>query len=112
MPDASTYVNISLEEVAENNKSARHIVAGFSATMPILTDIWRQLKLSLDDVPLLISEVVRLSGELHVCRLNGANLVAAGQATVAAYRDGERDFLFYLRDELAEQNSPSSGRRS
>lgn len=48
---------------------------------------------SVADVPLLLEA-------LSIARLRAANLAAAGQATLAADADGERDPLFYLRDEL------------
>jgi hypothetical protein len=98
MSNAYPKANIDLEEVSKNNDAARRIVAGFSASWPILTDIWRHLERALDDVPLLIAE-------LRATRLDRANLLGAARATIAAFRDGERDFLFYLRDEVDAQNS-------
>src|ERR1044071_1183895 len=108
MANADPYVNINLDEVAENNDAARHIVAGFAVAMPVLADTWRYIRRSLEDVPVLISEVVRLSDQLSSSRLDRANLLAAVRATLAAHHDGERDYLSYLHDELTSQGSPTT----
>jgi hypothetical protein len=62
-----------------------------------------------DDFPctVLTAEVRRLSRELQTTRLDRANLLAAIQATLAAYADGEADPLSYLRDELATRQAPA-----
>jgi len=52
------------------------------------------------DVPLLLSEVDRLSTLLVDTRLEHANLRAAAHAALSAARDGEPDPLAYLADEL------------
>jgi hypothetical protein len=100
MPNTSPQNNIDLEEIATRNSAAHHVVAGFSATMPTLAEIWRCLEDSLNDVPALLAEVARLSGEQRNARLERANLIAAARATIAAQHDGEADPLYYLRDEL------------
>jgi ABC-type transporter Mla subunit MlaD len=105
MPDALPHVNTNLQEVTTRNESARHIIAGFSAAMPVLADIWQYLDDALNDVPLLSAEISRLSAELQATRLDRANLLAAARATIAAHHDGEPDPLFYLRDELRAQGS-------
>ena len=105
MPDALPHVNTNLQEATTRNESARHIIAGFSATMPVLADIWQYLDDALNDVPLLSAEISRLSAELQATRLDRANLLAAARATIAAHHDGEPDPLFYLRDELRAQGS-------
>lgn len=51
-------------------------------------------------VRILDAIITRLVAELEATRLDRANLLAAMRATLAAYADGERDPLFYLRDEL------------
>lgn len=51
-------------------------------------------------VRILAAVVTRLSAELEATRLERANLLAAMRATLAAHAEGERDPLFYLRDEL------------
>ena len=104
MPDALPHVNINLQEVTTRNEAARHIIAGFSAAIPVLADIWQSLDDALNDVPLLSAEILLLSAELQATRLNRANLLAAARATIAAHHDGETDPLFYLRDELRAQN--------
>ena len=100
MPNTFPHVDIDLEEVANRNDTARHIVAGFSAEMPTLAEIWRHLEDALRDVPALSAEITRLSADLQHARLDRANLLAAARATIAAYHDGETDPLSYLRDEL------------
>ena len=106
MPDAPR--NISphdLPEVATRNRTARHIVAGFSAA-----DIWRYLDTALADIPALSAEITHLRAELSGARLDLANLAAAALATFAAHYDGEPDPLSYLRDELQAQRHASSRR--
>ncbi len=109
MPNAVPHVNINLQEVITTNEAARHIVAGFSTATPVLADIWRYLEDALNDVPLLLAEISRLSAELQATRLDRANLLAAARATLAAHHDGERDPLFYLRDELDARASLPPG---
>jgi hypothetical protein len=109
MPDTLPYVNINLQGVTTTNEAARHIVAGFSTAMPVLADIWQYLDDALNDVPLLVAEISRLSAEVQAVRLDRANLLAAARATMAAHHDGEPDPLFYLRDELDARPSLASG---
>lgn len=110
MPNTDVPSNINLEEVTTRSETARHIVTGFSMTMPTLTDIWRLLDDALSDVPALSAEVARLSAEVQHTRLDRANLLAASRATIAGYHEGEPDPLSYLRDEL-ESNGLGSQRR-
>lgn len=105
MPDARQHVNINLQGVTTTNDAARHIVAGFAEAMPTLADTWRFLLDALNDVPLLVAKVSRLTTELHTTRLDLANMRAAARATIAAHHDGEADPLYYLRDELHAQTS-------
>ena len=105
MPDTFPHVNIDLEEIATRNDTARHMIAGFSAEMPTLAEIWRYLEDALRDVPALTAEITRLSSDLQHARLDRANLLAAARATIAAHHDGETDPLSYLRDELARPHS-------
>lgn len=100
MPDSFPHVNINLEEIASRNDTAHHIVAGLSAEMPTLAEIWRYLEDALRDVPALSAEITRVSADLQHARLDRANLLAAARATIAAHHDGETDPLSYLRDEL------------
>jgi hypothetical protein len=53
------------------------------------------------DVPVLVAEIARGRALLVRSRAEHADLLAAARATVAAERDGEREPLWYLRDELA-----------
>ncbi len=95
-PDSS----IDLQEVANRNDAARHIIAGFSTAMPTLADIWRYLETALNDTLALSAEITRLTAELRDTRLDRANLLAAARATLGASLEGESDPLSYLRDEL------------
>lgn len=103
MQDNPAIDRIPIQEVNARTDAAQRIVTGFSRAMPTLADLWQQITHSLSDVKILTAEVVRLQTELLVTRLERANLAAAGRATIAAYRDGERDPLSYLRDELSAQ---------
>ena len=104
MPHASRNIPPDdLPEVATRNRTARHIVAGFSTAFPTLADIWRYLDTALADSPALWAEITRLRAELADSRLNLANLAAAALATLTAHCDGEADPLSYLRDELHAQ---------
>ena len=67
---------------------------------------------SIADVPLLLSEVDRLSALLFHARLEHANLRAAARAALSAARDGEPDPFVYLSDELrGEWPTPGDHRR-
>jgi hypothetical protein len=59
------------------------------------------LWLATADVPVLLAEIDRCRTLLALTRARHADLLAAARATVAAYRDGEADPLWYVRDELA-----------
>ena len=94
---------IHLQEVNARADTAQHIVTGFSRAMPNLADLWQQLTHSLSDIPILTAEMARLQAELIRTRLDRANLAAAARATIAACRNGDRDPLSYLHDELEAQ---------
>jgi hypothetical protein len=100
MTNPRPYYGTDLEEIATRNQTARHMIAGFCAEMPVLADFWRHLDTALADNLTLSAEVTRLTGELIAAGLDRANLLAAMRATLAAYTDGEPDPLSYLRDEL------------
>ena len=100
MPNISPDSNLDLQEVANRNDAARHIIAGFSTAMPTLADIWRYLETALNDTLALSAEITRLTTELRDTRLDRANLLAAARATLGASLEGESDPLSYLRDEL------------
>lgn len=109
MTNPHTYNRSTIEEIAARNKTARHMVAGFSAEMPALADFWRHIDTTLVDNLALSVEVTRLNAELITSRLDKANLLAAIRATLAADADGETDPLYYLRDEL---NAPQNAREA
>ena len=54
------------------------------------------------DIPVMLTEIGRLSQLLTHARWDFANLLAAARATLDAERDGEPDPLSYLRDQVAE----------
>lgn len=101
------YSSISIGEITARNETARHMIAGFSAEMPALADFWRNLDTALADNLTLSAEVTRLTAELTATRLDGANLLAAMRATIAAHADSEPDPLSYLRDELDARQMPT-----
>ena len=113
MTNAHPNNHIDLEEITARNQTARHMIAGFSAAMPTLAEIWQHLEAALADTPTLSAEITRLHAELADTRLDRANLLAAARAVVGAHLDGEPDPLSYLRDELAARgqlpNDPRSG---
>lgn len=94
-----------MSEVMSRNQIARDIVSGFVSAAPTLSVAWNHIRAALADARDLATEVTRLSAELAVARLRHANALAAMRATISAQRDGERDPLYYIRDELnAPQN--------
>jgi hypothetical protein len=101
VPETYPHDNTNLREVASRNDAATRIIAGFSAELPSLADVWRFLEAALADVPALSAEVARLSAEVRDTRLDRADLLAAARSTLAAYADGEDDPLSYIRDELS-----------
>ena len=96
-----THPDVDLQEAATRNHTARRVIAGFSAALPTLAEIWQHLEAALADTPVLAAEITRLRAELAGTRLDRANLLAAARAVITAHLDGEPDPLSYLRDELA-----------
>jgi hypothetical protein len=94
---------INLPEVTSRAVHAGRIINSLSLAMPVLADLWRQVDCALSDVQVLASEISHLRDLLTACRIDRANLAAAGRATITAYRGGENDPLSYLRDELLAQ---------
>jgi hypothetical protein len=78
--DAALAVAVALGPDAESRSEL--VLAAFVALMD-----------SVGDVPVLLRA-------LRASQLRAANLAAAGKATLAAFRDGEADPLYYLRDQL------------
>ena len=94
---------INLLEADTRARNARWIIDGFSIVFPTLADLWRQIDDALADTPALTAEITDLRTRLNGCRLDRANLAAAGRATITAHQNGESDSLAYLRDELHAQ---------
>jgi len=101
----SDHDHLNLTEVRVRNENAFSIIRGFSRNFPALADVWQALNSALVDEATLILEITGLRAEVMNMRLHRANLIAAGLATLHAFRDGEDDALFYLRDELDSQQS-------
>ncbi|GAA4065901.1 hypothetical protein [Actinomadura miaoliensis] len=96
MPNTPQRPAIDPQEVRTRNLVAREIIAALAQAMPNLGRLWLRLNASLDDTPHLVTE-------LSAVRRAHANLLAAARATLTAAQDGERDPLYYLRDELSAQ---------
>lgn len=94
---------INLPEVTSRAVRAGRIIASLSLAMPASTGLWRQVDGALADIPILAAEISRLRDSLTACRIDRANLAAAGRATITAYRNSENDPLSYLHDELLAQ---------
>jgi ABC-type transporter Mla subunit MlaD len=67
------------------------------------TSAMSRLNRALDTIPLLSAEIRRLRRQLATTINDLSNLVAAARATLSAHADGEKDPLYYLRDELQAQ---------
>lgn len=112
MTNRTRHTPADLRQVAHRNRAARRAVASLKASAPGLDELWQQLEAALADAPSLAAEVSRLRAELAGTRLDRANLAAAAQATIAAYREGESDPLCYLRDELRAQAGQANRERA
>ena len=98
-----TSTTINLLEADTRARTARHIIDGFSIVFPTLTRFWHQIDDALANTTDLTAEIADLCTRLDKCRLDRANLAAAGRATVTAHHNGDADPLGYLRDELHAQ---------
>jgi predicted DNA-binding ribbon-helix-helix protein len=107
MTSQHPHSRIKIEEIAARNETARRMIAGFSAQMPVLADFWQHVDTALADNLTLSAEVTRLNAELAAARLDRANLLAAMRAAIAAQADREPDPLYYIRDELSARQMPS-----
>jgi hypothetical protein len=103
VPETPTTSTLKLLEVSTRAKHARQIITGSALATPALADLWHQVNDALSDIPALTTEITHLSAWLTACRIDRANLAAAGRLTIAAYHNGEPDPLGYLRDELLTQ---------
>jgi hypothetical protein len=98
---------INLLEADTRARTARHIIDAFSIVFPTLAGFWHQIDDALADTPVLTAEIADLRAQLSECRLDRANLAAAGRATITTHHNGELDPLSYLRDELHAQGFAS-----
>jgi hypothetical protein len=103
VPETPSTSTINLLEVSTRAEHARHIVTGFSLAAPTLADLWRQVNEALSDIPILTTEIIGLRDRLTACRIDRANLAAAGRIAITAYHNDEPDPLAYLQDELIAQ---------
>jgi hypothetical protein len=103
MTDTPRTNPINLPEVTSRAVRAGRTITSLSLAMPVLADLWRQVDGALADIHLLADEISRLRDSLTACRIDRANLAAAGRATITAARSGESDPLSYLHDELRAQ---------
>lgn len=110
MPNTPYHPRIDLQEAINRSRTARRIIANTwaDATLPAILRV--NLDAALDSIPVLAAEAERLSTELRDTRIHRANLAAAARATLSAHRDGERDPLSYLLDELHAQGYRDEGR--
>ncbi|MEV0660809.1 hypothetical protein ACIBI3_11415 [Actinomadura luteofluorescens] len=110
MTNSPYHPRIDLQEAINRSCTARRIVANTWPDESLPAILRRNLDGALDAIPALAAEVARLSTELRDTRIHRANLAAAARATLNAHRDGERDPLSYLLDELHAQGYDSQGR--
>ncbi|GAA4232572.1 hypothetical protein GCM10022254_32800 [Actinomadura meridiana] len=110
MTNAPYHPKIDLQEAIRRSRTARRIIANTWPDESLPTILRRALDTALDAVPALAEEIERLSTELRDTRIRRANLAAAARASLSAQRDGERDPLSYLRDELSAQGYTPEGR--
>ena len=100
---------LSLKVIYARNDRARRVIAWAKSVMPANSQLWEEADRALTDVPVMGAAITRLAAELAEARLDQANLLAAMQATISAQADGERDPLYYLRDELEAWQARSAG---
>jgi hypothetical protein len=103
VPETPSTNTVNLLEVSTRAEHARQIITGFTLSAPTLADLWRQVDDALADIPILTTEVTGLRARLTACRIDCANLAAAGRLAITAYHNGEPDPLAYLQDELIAQ---------
>jgi hypothetical protein len=98
------YPDVDPQEVAETydqaTAAARH---SRLARLWLRSPTGRKIARALDLIPVLAAQVRRLRDRLARALADLSNLTAAARATLGAQRDGERDPLYYLRDELHAQ---------
>ncbi|MEU4695531.1 hypothetical protein [Nonomuraea dietziae] len=111
MTHSHPYPRPDLQGAATRNTTAVHLLTAFAKSAPALDDMWQHVFAALDDTSALIIEIDQLRTALAATRYQRANLIAAIRATLAARRDGERDPLYYIRDELKAQTHTRGGGR-
>lgn len=95
-----------LQEARIRHRHAQHLLTSHPTTRtPLDTPARAAIRTALDHIPALCDESEQLRTLLHAARLDLANLIAAARATLTAHHDGERDPLYYLRDELSAQSA-------
>ncbi|MGI5207508.1 hypothetical protein ACQEU6_38765 [Spirillospora sp. CA-108201] len=110
MTNSPYHPKIDLQEAINRSRTALRIVANTWPDESLPAILRRNLDEALNAIPSLAAEVERLSTELRDTRIHRANLAAAARATLNAHRDGERDPLSYLIDELHTQGYDAEGR--
>jgi hypothetical protein len=83
VPETPTASTLNLLEVSTRAEHAHQIITGFAFATPALAGLWHQVDDALSDVPLLTTEITRLGAWLTACRVDRANLAAAGRLAIA-----------------------------
>ncbi|MBB5082995.1 hypothetical protein [Nonomuraea endophytica] len=104
------YPDADLQEVLSRNHTAAHLLTALARATPAHSPIWDHLHVALVDTRTLLDEVAGLRAERAADRRRRADLIAAMRATLAAHAEGERDPLFYVRDELHAQQRADARR--
>jgi hypothetical protein len=106
-PTTPDHPFIDLQEVRTLHRHVHHLITRRTYLFEAFqrSADGRAILAALDLIPALSAEIERLSALAAASRLDQANLTAAARATLAAHHDGERDPLFYLRDELSAQTA-------
>ena len=100
---------VDLHAVYARNDNAFRIIAGFSAAMPAMAEMWQQVDRALADVPAMGAVIARLTADLAGLRMDRANLLAAMRAALGADADGESDPWWYVRDAIDNDAGAAHG---
>ncbi len=93
---------VDLQEALTSYTDAMAVITGHIIVRIVLrTRPGTAVTAALFTIPALCREAAHLRAMVALARLDHANLIAAARATIAADHEGERDPLWYLRDELA-----------
>lgn len=115
MNTARTPDPVDLQEALTSYAYAMAMVNGHVIVRLVLhTRTGTAILTALHTIPTLCRETAHLRAMLALAQLDHANLTAAARATLAADHEGERDPLWYLRDELTARGQlpPDVGRRA